>query len=58
MRTFSMIRITQLKLRVNEPREKLVSSVRKALRLKEDEAFCITVLRRSPSFSSEEYLRV
>ena len=47
MRTFSMIRITQLKLRVNEPREKLVSSVRKALRLKEDEAFCITVLRRS-----------
>ena len=42
-----MIRITQLKLRPDEPQKLLKRSVRKVLHLKEGEAFSFEVLRRS-----------
>ena len=42
-----MIRVTQLKLRPDEPQEHLRESVRAALHLKEGEAFSFEVLRRS-----------
>ena len=42
-----MIRITQLKLKPGESRKQLERSVRKALHLKESEAFSFEVLRRS-----------